>query len=98
MASKVLGKLQLTVFPVFKPVCQRKKNNRRNLSIKSHVFDKKTFTKVSENTLKADAYSVLWSIGEQETPYFVFQGTKMCISSNAILTVMGKYSDNGWTT
>lgn len=41
MASKVLGKLQLPVFPLFKPVRLRKKNKRGNLFIKSYIFVKK---------------------------------------------------------
>jgi len=42
------------------------------------------------DTVWAHAYSILWSVREQETPCFVFQGTNMCTSSNAILTVIGK--------
>lgn len=79
-ASKVLGKLQLTGFFLCLSRSIRERTRGETFPL-SHVYlFKKTFNKVSENTLKADAYSVLWSIGGQETPCFVFQGTKISAS------------------
>lgn len=49
------------------------------------------------NLLRAHAYSVLWSVRGQGTPCFVFQGTKKCISSKAILT-NGKKAGSSMTT